>query len=138
LFTLNYWLKPTVGAAKPAGIVQGSIWGAIAGFTSFGVHAGGPPVNFFLLPQRLDKSIYVGTTILMFAVVNYTKLIPYTWLGQFTVETLWTSLALSILAPIGIGIGVRLHHLIREDLFYRFCYLFLFLTGLKLVYDALA
>ena len=35
-----------------------------------------PPLGVFLLPQRLDKSVFVGTTVIFFLIVNYAKLIP--------------------------------------------------------------
>jgi uncharacterized membrane protein YfcA len=57
IFCLNYWLtKPSVIAQGPS-VIRGGFWGAVAGFTSFGIHAGGPPVNMYLLPQRMEKSL---------------------------------------------------------------------------------
>ena len=38
-------------------------WSMVAGFTSFSVHAGGPPLQVALLPQRLDPKIYAATTV---------------------------------------------------------------------------
>jgi uncharacterized membrane protein YfcA len=116
---------------------KGSFWGALAGFTSFGVHAGGPPVNVYLLPQQMDKTLFVGTTVIFFTIVNYVKLIPYGLLGQLTFANLSTSLALSPLAPLGVWLGVQLHRKVNQTYFYRFCYAFLFITGVKLLYDGL-
>ena len=48
-----------------------------------------------------------------------------------------TSLVLLPLAPLGVWIGVRLARRINMVLFYRLIYLGLFLTGTKLVWDAL-
>jgi uncharacterized membrane protein YfcA len=113
------------------------LWGSIAGFTSFGVHAGGPPVNVYLLPQQLDKTMFVGTTVLFFTIVNYVKLIPYGMLGQLNFSNLSTSALLSPLAPAGVWLGVHLHNRVNQRLFYRICYLFLFITGIKLLYDGI-
>lgn len=123
---------------KPPNSVRAAIWSSIAGFTSFSVHAGGPPLNFYLLPLRLDKSLYVSTTIAFFMFINLIKLVPYMSLGLFNAETLYTALVLTPLAPIGIWLGVWLHHRIEDKLFYQLCYGFLFVTGIKLAYDALA
>lgn len=117
--------------------VRGGIWGTFAGFTSFVAHAGGPPVQFYMLPQRIDKTLYVGTTIWLFFIVNAVKLVPYSTLGLFSVRNLDTSLALLPLAPLGIWIGVRLHGLVDQALFYRIAYGLLFLTGLKLCWDGI-
>jgi hypothetical protein len=136
-FALNFWLKPKNLAARSPNTLLGSFWGSIAGFTSFGVHAGGAPLNAYLLPLKLPKQEYAGTSIIFFAAINYLKLLPYTWLGQFDATTLSTSAALAILAPIGVLIGVKLHHKISDKWFYQICYLLLFLMGCKLLFDAI-
>jgi uncharacterized membrane protein YfcA len=117
--------------------IKGSIWGGVAGFTSFGVHAGGPPVNIYLLPQHLEKTIFVGTTVIFFTVVNYVKLIPYYFLGQLNSDNLLTSLALAPLAPLGVWLGIKLHDRVNERLFYNLAYFFLLVTGAKLLIDGI-
>jgi uncharacterized membrane protein YfcA len=116
-------------------IVTGGLSGAASGFTSMIAHSGGPPVQFYLLPQKMDKDIFVGTTVVFFLVVNYVKVIPYGVLGLFTGETLLTGLILSPMAPLGIWLGVRLQQRIPKEAFYRILYGLLFLAGLKLLYD---
>lgn len=115
----------------------GMFWAGISGFTSFVAHAGGPPVHVYLLPQRLDKTLYMGTLVVFFTAVNYTKLIPYGLLGQLSANNLGTALILSPLAPLGIWLGVRFHRMLSESLFYALCYVFLSLTGVKLIWDGL-
>ena len=61
---------------------------AQAGITSFISHTGGPPAQVYLLPQRLPPNIYSGTTVMFFAVINYSKLVPYYFLGQLSVANL--------------------------------------------------
>lgn len=138
LFVANYFLKRRSVRPHQADIPRGLLWGSIAGFTSFGVHAGGPPINIYVLPQKLDKSIFVGTTVVFFTVVNLIKVIPYTILGQFSGDNLMTSLILAPIAPIGVWLGVKLHHRVNEKLFYGLCYFFLLITGGKLLFDGLA
>jgi uncharacterized membrane protein YfcA len=138
LFVINFFVGRRTGG-KRAGPdrVKGSIWGAIAGFTSFGVHAGGPPVNIYLLPQKMDKTIFVGTTVIFFTIVNYVKLIPYAYLGQLSSDNLLTSLILAPLVPFGFWLGIKLHDRVNETLFYNLAYFFLFITGAKLLYEGL-
>ena len=139
LFTLQHWTgfgpRRADGAPPGPSWPKGSAFGGIAGFTSFVAHAGGPPVQFYMLPQKIDKTLYVGTTVWFFFAVNAVKLVPYTILGLFSAENLGTSLLLAPLAPLGIWAGVRLHRLVSQQLFYRIAYGFLFLTGLKLCWD---
>ncbi|MEH6577484.1 MAG: sulfite exporter TauE/SafE family protein [Amphritea sp.] len=113
----------------------GWFWGALAGFCSFSVHAGGPPLSIYLLPQRLDKSVFVGTTVVFFALVNYVKLLPYAWLGLLQPGNLLTSLCLVALAPIGVSLGIYMHHRLSDGWFYLCCYGLLGITGIKLFYE---
>lgn len=138
MFVGNYFIKRQSVKQHSADVPRGLLWGSVAGFTSFGVHAGGPPINIYLLPQQLDKSIFVGTTVLFFTIVNLIKVLPYMLLGQFSTGNLLTSLILAPLAPIGVWLGVKLHSRVNEKLFYTLCYIFLFVTGLKLLYDGFA
>ncbi len=111
--------------------------GAIAGFTSFIAHAGGPPVSMYLLRRPLDRTDFVATTVLFFTVVNYTKLLPYAWLGQLSGGNLLTSLALAPLAPIGVLTGVYLHRRVSDRFFFGIVYVLLAAVGIKLVWDGL-
>lgn len=87
----------------------------------------------YLLPQRLPPTIFVGTTVIVFMMYNYLKLIPYGWLGQLSADNLATSVLLLPLAPIGIKLGRWLLDKVNEVLFYRIVYGLLLITGLKLV-----
>lgn len=141
IFSLNHFgqrLFAFETKTKKPSVILGSIWGAFAGFTSFSVHAGGPPINIYLLPQRLNKTVFVGTTIVFFAVVNYVKLIPYAWLGLLRVENLMTALALALIAPVGMLFGIYMHHRISDRYFYLLVYVLLTVTGIKLCIEGLA
>jgi uncharacterized membrane protein YfcA len=127
-------------AARPATShrpLLGGFWGMVAGFTSTLAHAGGPPANVYLLPLRLDKTTFVGTTVVFFAVTNLAKLVPYAVLGLFDREVLIAVLALAPVAAAGMLLGVWLHPRVSTRLFYATCYLFVLLTGLKLIHDGL-
>jgi len=116
---------------------KGIFWSTIAGYTSFLIHAGGPPLNFFLLPQKMNRTIYVATFTLAFAIINAVKLIPYYFLGQLSPNNLVVSFILMPLAPISIVIGYYLHKKVSEKIFYNFIYFFLGVGGIKLIYDGL-
>ena len=139
-FTLHYWL--TMRRRRSAGLptfprAAGAVGGSVAGFTSFIAHAGGPPINMYLLRRPLDRTDFVATTVLFFAVVNYVKLLPYAWLGQLDSDNLLTSAVLLPLAPIGVLLGVYLHNRVSDRLFFGVVYLFLSLVGVRLIVDGL-
>lgn len=135
LFTLNMLLRRGAAIPRPASRVRGSFWGMVSGFTSFGIHAGGPPINVYMLPQRLEKTLLMGTIAVFFTVVNWVKVPAYVYLGQFSSENLLTSLVLLPLAPVGVRLGFWMLQRSDEQLIYRLCYIFLFLTGGKLFYE---
>jgi uncharacterized protein len=138
-FTLQRWLGSGAEAA-PAGrsLARGTFWGSLSGFTSFLAHAGGPPVMIYLLPQRLDKTTYVATSSVFFMVVNAVKLVPYTLLGQFSRANLLTSAVLAPLVPLGVWLGLWLHHRVNQVLFYRLMEVFLLATGAQLIWQGVA
>jgi uncharacterized membrane protein YfcA len=76
--------------------------------------------------------------VVFFLILNYVKLVPYYFLGQLNAGNLAVSLLLAPLAPIGVWLGVWLHRRITEAAFFQVSYTLLFLTGLKLIWDALA
>ncbi|MEE4299355.1 MAG: sulfite exporter TauE/SafE family protein [Pseudomonadales bacterium] len=123
---------------RPPRPVAGSFWGAVSGFTSFGVHAGGPPINVYLLRQGLDKGTFQATCVAAFFVINWVKVPPYAWLGQFDFANLSTALALSPLAPVGIRLGHWLHHRVDETWFFRLVYASLLIVGLRLIWIGLS
>jgi len=125
------------GSPQPLSVARARFWPAVAGFTSFVSHAGGPPMMQLLLPLRLDPVTFVGTTTWFFAAVNAAKLLPYAWLGQFDATNLGTSLALMPAVPVGYFAGLRLLRWIKPAAFVRVATWALFVTGLKLAWDAL-
>jgi uncharacterized protein len=138
VFCLNYWLKTQPIDARGPSKLRGGFWGAVAGFTSFGIHAGGPPVNMYLLPQRLEKSLLMGTMAIFFAVVNVIKLVPYSLQGSFDHTNLITAAVLMPVAPVGVRLGFYLLHKVSEKTIYRICYFFLFIVGIKLLFDGVS
>jgi uncharacterized membrane protein YfcA len=139
-FTLHYVLARRTSNREDLPYFPRSaavVSGGVAGFTSFIAHAGGPPLNMYLLRRPLDRTDFVGTTVLFFAIVNYVKLVPYAWLGQLDAANLATSLVLAPLAPLGVAIGVYLHRRVSDRLFFGVVYVLLFLVGWRLIYDGL-
>jgi len=117
--------------------LRGALWAGLSGFTSTVAHAGAPPIQVYLLPQRLDKSVYVGTMVVFFAVVNYAKLVPYGLLGQLSPGNLGTALALAPAIPVGVWLGLRFHHMLSDKWFYRIVFAILTVTGVRLVWQGL-
>jgi uncharacterized membrane protein YfcA len=131
----NAFVARNAPAARSRSAFRAAFWSTASGFTSFGIHAGGPPLQAYLLPLRLDKSAFQATTVAFFFGLNWLKLGPYALLGQLDGSNLLASALLAPLAPLGIRLGAWLHHRIDEAAFYRVVYVSLFAIGAKLVYD---
>ena len=138
-FAVHHWLEKAAGGEQKVFSRRlGGAAAATAGFTSFIAHAGGPPISMYLLRRGLDRTAFVATTVVFFAVVNYAKLVPYAWLGQLDGSNLATSLVLAPLAPLGIAMGVWMHNRVTDRFFFRVAYTLLFFVGLKLAWDGIA
>lgn len=126
---------PKPGSAPPPRWV-GALLTMTSGFTSFIAHAGGPPINAYVIPLKLSPLVFSATMSFFFFFINLSKWVPYAWLGLLDIRNFATSVVLLPLAPVGVFIGVRIARRINQVLFYRLLYTGMFLTGCKLVWDA--
>lgn len=135
-FCLNAWRrKKTPKQHSKIHQLSNYFWCALGGFTSFIAHAGGPPMSVFLLRLKLDKTQYVACAAIIFSAINYVKLIPYYYLGQLNFDLLMDSLLFAPLAFLGVQLGGWLHYRLNNALFFNIMYVFLAITGLKLIFD---
>ena len=128
-------LEPRAGTS--ASVAPGLFWGALAGFTSFVSHAGGPPFLVYVMPQKLEPKVFAGTSVLFFAVVNLLKLPPYFWLGQFSRQNLAVSLILLPAGVVATLAGVWLVRRAPAALFYNLVLFLSLILGLDLVISSL-
>ena len=135
LFLAQRLLFPPKLESPPVSKPLGALLTALSGFTSFVAHAGGPPIQAYVLPMRLSPIVFTATMSYFFFVINLSKWLPYALLGLLDLQNAATSLVLLPLAPIGVTIGIRIARVIQPTLFYRMVYIGMFLTGLKLLSD---
>ncbi len=115
----------------------GSLFGIVTGFTSQIAHAGGPPFQMWVMPRKLARDVFVGTSAIFFATVNWIKVPAYVALGQFTAANALAALAL---LPFAIGAslaGIRLVRRVPGERFYRIVYALMIVAGAKLLLDGL-
>ena len=116
---------------------KGVFWSGAAGYTSFLIHAGNPPINFYVLPLKLDKLTYLGTMTMTFFIINLVKLFPYYYLDLLAPSNLRVSLLLFPLAILSVLFGFYIQKFISERLFFNIVYMLLFVSGFKLIFDAI-
>jgi len=135
LFLAQRLLFAPAADAPPPPRWVGAILTTTSGFTSFVAHAGGPPISAYVIPLRLPPVLFASTMTFFFFVINLSKWIPYSLLGLLDARNLATSLALLPFVPLGVWAGLRMARRIRPELFYKFVYTGMFLTGSKLLWD---
>jgi len=117
------------------------------GITSTFAHGAGPVAAMFLIPQRMPKEIFVGTSVLLFTFVNWIKM-PFFCVDRsmvnlplfasealITKATLLTSAKFFPLVPLGVWLGVWLNRRFSERNFVRIIYTILLVTGLQLIFN---
>ncbi len=122
---------------RPADVPRGVFWGIITGVTSYISHAGGPPYQAYVLPQKLDKMVYLGTTTILFTVVNLLKVPPFILAGQITWDSASQAIWLAPFALAGAWSGSAVSRVLPERVFFLLIEIALAAVSFKLLYEVL-
>ena len=114
----------------------GVLFGIGMGFTSQIAHAGGPPYQMWVAPKKLPHAQFVGTSTILFAVVNWVKVPSFYALGAFTRTNLLTSAALIPFAILATMAGVWLLKRLQPARFYTLMHLMMTGIGIWLLVKA--
>jgi hypothetical protein len=79
--------------------------GSLSGFASAVSHAGGAPVSIYLLMQGLTPHVYVATSALFFAVLNWIKVPYYLFSNLINLQLLSQLVWILPCAPMGVWVG---------------------------------
>jgi len=126
-----------IAASRDSPAWVGTLFGVATGFTSQIAHAGGPPFQMWVMPRKLDRDTFVGTSAIFFAIVNWIKVPAYVALGQFTAGNAAATLALLPLAVLSSFAGVKLVRKVPVERFYSVVYWLMIIAGTKLLLDGL-
>jgi len=116
----------------------GGLFGIATGFTSQIAHAGGPPFQMWVMPKRLSRDTFVGTSAIFFAIVNWIKVPAYVALGEFTRENMIATAVMLPVAVLSSLAGVKLVRRVSMERFYTIIYVLMVVAGAKLLWDGLA
>jgi uncharacterized protein len=97
---VQWWRDRNPPVPREPDLPRGVLLGVLTGLTSFLTHSGAATFQMYVMPQRLDKLTFAGTSAITFAVVNAAKIIPYWQLGQLTETGLHDA---AFLVPVGIA-----------------------------------
>ncbi len=79
--------------------------------------------------------VFIGTSAIFFATMNWLKVVPYAALGQFSARGLATSLVLIPLAIATNQLGFWLVRRTPQKLFYQVTLVIMFVISIALVYS---
>ena len=116
----------------------GSLFGVATGLTSQIAHAGGPPFQMWVTPRRLPHLVFIGTSSILFALINWMKVPAYLALGAFPHEVVVAALLLMPLAIVSTLVTVRWLKRMDPARFYVIIYVLMVLLGAKLLWDGVS
>jgi uncharacterized membrane protein YfcA len=110
--------------------------GIIGGITTTIAHAAGPVFTMYLLPQKLDRREYIGTTGRFYFTMNSLKIPSFVAAGLVSLHTLRYGVWLMLLSPLGVLLGSWLNRRMSPVWFVRIVHASLVLVSVKFTWDA--
>lgn len=128
---IMYWWDNRKSQAVPTHWAFSGFVGVLAGITTMIGNLAGAFANIYFLAMRLPKNEFIGTAAWLFLIINVVKLPLHFFVWEtISAQSLLTDLRLVPAIFIGLFVGVRLVHLIRERLYRK---MILLLTALGAV-----
>lgn len=116
---------------------RGGLTGAFAGVSSTIAHAAGPIIAMYLLPLRMPRQQFVGTSAVYFFLLNSTKMPFYLAAGMFESANVGFSLRFAPLVLLGALVGWFILKTMSDRVFSKIVYAATFVLGFYLLGDGL-
>jgi hypothetical protein len=132
------WRRDADDIFRP-GVARSSAVGAFAGVSSTLAHGAGPIIALHLLPQKLDRRLFVGTCAIYFFILNCSKMPAYYGAGLFAPENHATLVFATRFMPLvlaGALVGFWLNRRLNDKIFSKVVYVVTFLLGWYLLIDS--
>lgn len=136
-FSVLALAAPVPAPARPRAL-PAAVFGGLSGFTSTVAHAGGPPIQLYLLRLGFAPVMFAGTSAIFMALVNLLKIMPYALMGQLNLDNLGYSAALLPVAAIAALFGMRLARSLDRRAFSLIVNVVMLGVGGKLIFDGIA
>jgi uncharacterized membrane protein YfcA len=114
---------------------HGWLAGSTAGFTSAIAHSGVPPISIYLMLQNVTPRVFVATSVLFYALLNWIKVPFYYFSGMFDFQRLWQIAWVFPIVPFGVWIGRWLVTKVSKVVFDNIILVLLVITALLLIFD---
>jgi uncharacterized membrane protein YfcA len=113
---------------------HGWLAGTTAGFTSAMAHSGVPPISIYLMLQDVSPRVFIATSVLFYAILNWIKVPFYYFTGMFDFQQLWQIAWVFPIVPFGVWIGRWLVTKVSKNIFDNIILVLLVITALLLIF----
>lgn len=112
---------------------HGLLAGTSAGFGSALAHTGGPPVSIYLLLQNVTPAIFIATSAIFFALLNWIKVPYYLYADLLTWQRFLQIAWVLPLIPFAVWLGRWMSRRIDRETFEKVIVFLLALSGILLI-----
>jgi len=113
---------------------HGWLAGTVAGFGSSLAHSGSPPISIYLVLLAVTPRVFLGTSVLFFAILNWIKVPYYFYIHLFDLQLLKQIAWVFPIVPFGVWFGRWLVTKVSKDIFNNIILVLLVITALLLIF----
>jgi uncharacterized membrane protein YfcA len=113
---------------------HGWLAGTTAGFTSAMAHSGVPPISIYLILQDVTPRVFIATSVLFYAILNWIKVPYYYFTGMFDFPRIWQIAWVLPIVPFGVWFGRWLVLKVPKQIFENIILGLLVVTALILIF----
>jgi hypothetical protein len=113
---------------------HGWLAGTTAGFTSAMAHSGVPPISIYLMLHDVSPRVFIATSVLFYAILNWIKVPYYYFTGMFDFQRLWQIAWVFPIVPFGVWFGRWLVTKVSKNIFDNIILVLLVITALLLIF----
>jgi uncharacterized protein len=113
---------------------HGWLAGTTAGFASSLAHSGSPPISIYLMLLEVTPTVFLGTSVLFFAILNWIKVPYYLYIHLFNFQLMRQTAWAFLIVPFGAWFGRWLVTRISKNVFDNIILVLLLITALLLLF----
>ena len=113
---------------------HGWLAGTLAGFTSSLAHNGVPPVSIYLILHEVTPKVFIATSVLFYAILNWIKVPYYLYIQLFDFQQLLRIAWIAPIIPLGVWFGKWMASRIPREVFDNIILVLMVGTAILLIF----
>ena len=113
---------------------HGWLAGSTAGLTSAIAHSGVPPISIFLILHDVTPRVFVATSVLFYAILNWIKVPYFFYIGLFDMKIFLQTVWFFPIVPFGVFFGRWLVTKVSKTVFDNIILGLLVITAILLIF----